>query len=314
MRIAILDLGTNTFHLLITSVSKTGAWRKVFKSKSVVKLGEGAIHRNEIAPIPFRRGIKALEHYKKIIDVHKPEKIFAFATSAIRSAKNGHEFVAVAKEKTGIEITVISGEKEAEFIYLGVRQCIAMDDQPALIMDIGGGSTEFIIANKAKIFWKHSFNIGAARLLEMFEPSDPILPAEIKKLMTFLSKELSILIDAVEKYKPDQLIGSSGSFDTFAEMIGYRFHKRNVISDKNSYTFSLDEYLKLHEILLFSTVEQRKKMKGLVKMRVDMIVLATICTSLVLQKTGIQKMMLSKYALKEGALSMVISGEGLTIL
>lgn len=314
MRIAILDLGTNTFHLLITSVSKTGIWKKVFKSKSVVKLGEGAIHHNEIAPLPFKRGIKALEHYKKIIDLHKPEKVFAFATSAIRSAANGQAFVEMAKEKTGIDISVISGDKEAELIYLGVRQCIPLGKEPVLIMDIGGGSTEFIIANQTKIFWKHSFNIGAARLLEMFKPSDPILLGEVKKLESFLSKELSIMIDAVEKFKPDQLIGSSGSFDTFAEMIGYRFHNRNVISDKNSYTFNLDEYLKLHEILLFSTIEQRKKMKGLVKMRVDMIVLATICTSLVLQKTGIKKMMLSKYALKEGALSMVISGEGLTIL
>lgn len=311
MRIAILDLGTNTFHLLITSVSKTGVWKKVFKSKSVVKLGEGAIHHNEIAPLPFKRGIRALEHYKKIIDIHKPEKVLAFATSAIRSATNGQEFVEMAKQKTGIGITVISGDKEAELIYFGVRQCIPLGKEPVLIMDIGGGSTEFIIADQTKIFWKHSFNIGAARLLEMFKPSDPILPAEIKKLESFLSKELSILIDAVEKFKPDQLIGSSGSFDTFAEMIGYRFHNRNVISDKNSYTFNLDEYLKLHEILLFSTIEQRKKMKGLVKMRVDMIVLATICTSLVLRKTGIRKMMLSKYALKEGALSMVISGKNL---
>lgn len=314
MRIAILDLGTNTFHLLITSVSKTGIWKKLFKSKSVVKLGEGAIHHNEIAPLPFKRGIKALEHYKKIIDLHKPEKVFAFATSAIRSAANGQAFVEMAKEKTGIDITIITGDKEAELIYFGVRQCIPLGKEPVLIMDIGGGSTEFIIANQTKIFWKHSFNIGAARLLEMFKPSDPILLGEVKKLESFLSKELSIMIDAVEKFKPDQLIGSSGSFDTFAEMIGYRFHNRNVISDKNSYTFNLDEYLKLHEILLFSTIEQRKKMKGLVKMRVDMIVLATICTSLVLQKTGIKKMMLSKYALKEGALSMVISGEGLTIL
>jgi exopolyphosphatase/guanosine-5'-triphosphate,3'-diphosphate pyrophosphatase len=309
LRIAILDLGTNTFHLLVTSVNKNGVWKKVFKSKSVVKLGEGAIHKNEIAPVPFRRGIKALEHYKKIIDIHMPEKVFAFATSAIRGATNGHEFVAVAKEKTGIDITVISGEKEAELIYLGVRQCISLDDQPVLIMDIGGGSTEFIIADKDKIFWKHSFNIGAARLLEMFRPSDPILPAEISSIETFLSNELAIMVEAVEKFKPEHLIGSSGSFDTFAEMIGYEFHNRNVISDKNSYRFKIDEYLKLHEKILYSTAMQRNQMKGLVKMRIDMIVMATICTSMVLNKTGIKKMTLSKYALKEGALSMVISGK-----
>ena len=293
MRIAILDLGTNTFHLLVTSVNKNGIWKKVFKSKSVVKLGEGAIHKNEIAPVPFRRGIKALEHYKKIIDIHMPEKVFAFATSAIRGATNGYEFVAVAKEKTGIDITVISGQKEAELIYLGVRQCISLDDQPVLIMDIGGGSTEFIIADKDKIFWKHSFNIGAARLLEMFRPSDPILPAEISSIETFLSNELAIMVEAVKNFKPEHLIGSSGSFDTFAEMIGYEFHNRNVISDKNSYRFKIDEYLKLHEKILYSTAMQRNQMKGLVKMRIDMIVMATICTSMVLNKTGIKKMTLS---------------------
>lgn len=308
MRIAILDLGTNTFHLLITSVNKNGIWKKVFKSKTAVKLGEGAIHNNEIAPLPFKRGIRALSHYKKIIDIHKPEKVFAFATSAIRGAKNGNDFVAVAKEKTGIDITVISGDKEAELIYFGVRQCVELNEVPVLIMDIGGGSTEFIIANKEKIFWKHSYNIGAARLLEIFKPSDPLSPIELKKIEKFLSKELSLMFEAVVKYKPLQLIGSSGSFDTFAEMIGYQFYNRNIISNFNKYNFNMEQYFQLHEKILYSTIAQRKKMKGLIKMRVDMVVLATICTAFVLRKTGIDQLTLSKYALKEGALSMVISG------
>lgn len=307
MRIAILDLGTNTFHLLIASVNKKGDWKKVFKSKTAVKLGEGAIHQNEIAPIPFKRGIRALLHYKKIIAIHKPEKIFAFATSAIRGAKNGNDFVDAVKEKTGIDITVISGDREAELIYLGVRQCLELDESPVLIMDIGGGSTEFIIANHENIFWKHSYNIGAARLLEIFKPSDPLHLSELKKTEKFLSSELSTMVAAVKKFQPDQLIGSSGSFDTFAEMIGFQFYNRNIISNTNKYIFKMEEYFHLHEKILFSTIAQRKKMKGLVKMRVDMIVLATICTAVVLRETGIRKMSLSKYALKEGALSAVIA-------
>lgn len=307
MRIAILDLGTNTFHLLITSVNAKGEWKKVFKSKKAVKLGEGAIHKNEIAPVPFKRGIRALLHYKKIIDIHKPEKVFAFATSAIRSAKNGGEFVKAIHENTGIEVTVISGSKEAELIYFGVRQCFDLGTSPSLIMDIGGGSTEFIIANSKEIFWKQSYNIGAARLLELFAPSDPIQTVEIKKTEAFLSKELSSLIVAVESYKPVKLIGSSGSFDTYAEMIGHHFYKKNVIRNANTYHFNMDEYFHLHQKILFSTTAQRNKMKGLVKMRVDMIVLASICTAFVLRKTGIKEMSMSKYALKEGALYKVIS-------
>lgn len=306
MRIAILDLGTNTFHLLIASVNKNGTWKKIFKSKSVVKLGEGAIHTNRIAQIPFGRGIKALQHYQKIIDIHKPEKIFAFATSAIRGAVNGKEFVRVAKEETGIDINVISGNKEAEFIYLGVRDCVKLDEKPSLIMDIGGGSTEFIIANDQKIFWKFSYTIGAARLLEIFKPSDPLKLVELKKIEKFLQEELVPMFDAVKKYKPIQLIGSSGSFDTFAEMIGYRFYNRNVIKNVNTYRFNIDEYHRLHELILFSTTTQRNRMKGLIKMRVDMIVLSAICTSLVLKKTGINEMLLSKYALKEGALAQAV--------
>ncbi len=307
MRIAILDLGTNTFHLLIVSVSKVGVWKKLFKSKVVVKLGEGAIHKHEIAPIPFKRGINAIVHYKKIIDTHRPDKVFAFATSAIRGANNQGEFLKEAKSKTGISINVITGDQEAELIYLGVRQCVKIGDEKVLIMDIGGGSTEFIIADAEKIFWKHSFDIGAARMLELFKPSDPILPNELKQVESFLKKELQTMFEAMAKFSPTQLIGSSGSFDTFAEIIGYKFYGKNVIKNLNTYTFNSSDYKKLHETLLYSTVLQRKKTKGLIKMRVDMIVLASICTNFVLNKTGIKTMALSKYALKEGALEQVIN-------
>lgn len=307
MRIAILDLGTNTFHLLVTSVNKEGVWKKVFKSKIVVKLGEGAIDRNVIAPKPFKRGLRALKHYRGIIDEHKPDHVFAFATSAIRSSVNGNDFVAAAKAEAGIDITVISGPKEAELIYKGVKQCVDLSGHCSLIMDIGGGSTEFIIGNEQEIFWKQSYNIGAARLLELFKPSDPIAEEEIKKITDFLEEELKELFLAVKQFQSTQLVGSSGSFDTFAEMIGFQFHNRNVIKDVNSYEFNIDEYFQLHEKILFSTILQRNKMKGLVKMRVDMIVLSSVCTSFVLQKTGIMKMKLSKYALKEGALAEVIS-------
>lgn len=302
MRVAILDLGTNTFHLLIVSVSAKGERRVVFKSKVVVKLGEGAIHQNEIAPIPFQRGIKALKHYREIIDKHKPERIFAFATSAIRSAVNGKDFVREAKAQASIDIEVISGSREAELICYGVRQCVDLSAGRSLIMDIGGGSTEFIICDHQKIFWKHSFNIGAARLLEIFKPSDPITASEIGKLRKFFAKELEILFQQTEKWKPTQLVGSSGSFDTFAEMIGYKFHAKNVIKNANHYEFNIEEFYKLHDILVSSTTMKRMKMKGLIKMRVDMIVLASLCTTFVLERCKLSKMKMSKFALKEGAL------------
>jgi len=308
MKIAVLDLGTNTFHLLIVTVNRNGTFSRLFKSKIVVKLGEGAINKNRIAEVPFRRGVDAMKHYAEILKKYKPEKIVTYATSGIRSAQNGKKFIAEVRRETGIKIKVISGAKEAELICYGVRQSVRMGDEQHLIMDIGGGSTEFIIANGKKIFWKQSFNIGASRLLERFNPSDPIRTIEVKRLETYLSKVLVPVSKAIKKYPAQSLIGSSGSFDTFAEMIGWKFHRKDVLKNTESYNFDLEEYFLLHEILLKSTTAQRMRMKGLIKMRVDMIVLSSICTNLILKKFSLKKMMVSKGALKEGALWKAIQG------
>jgi exopolyphosphatase/guanosine-5'-triphosphate,3'-diphosphate pyrophosphatase len=310
MKIAVLDLGTNTFHLLIVNVNHNGNFKKVFKSKVVVNLGEGAINEKRIAEKPFQRGIDALKHYSEIISKYKPQRIVAYATSGIRSARNGKKFIAAVKKGTGIEINVISGAREAELIYYGVRESIRMGEEKNLIIDIGGGSTEFIIANGKKIFWKKSFDIGASRLLEHFKPSDPFKPSEIKKLESYLSKILLPVGKALKKYPVQSLVGSSGSFDTFAEMIGWKYHRKDVLKNVETYHFNMKEYFSLHSTLLKSTTAERMKMKGLVKMRVDMIVVASICTNLVLKKYGLKHLMLSKSALKEGALWEVINNSG----
>jgi len=307
MKLAVLDLGTNTFHLLIVEVRNDGSTARIFKSKIAVKLGEGAIQDKYIAPVPFARGINTLKHYAEVISKHRPEKIYAFATSGIRSAKNGKKFIATAKKEAGIKIKVIPGEKEAELICFGVRQCVDLGDSPHLIMDIGGGSTEFIIASSKKIFWKKSFDIGASRLLAEFKPSNPVTASEVNSIEKYLSEVLVPLNNALEKFPVDELIGSSGSFDTLAEMIGWKYHKRNVLKNVRSYRFNIHEYFHLHTQLLKSTTEQRMKMKGLIRMRVDMIVIASICMNYILEKFNLEKMAVSKYALKEGAVWEIIS-------
>lgn len=306
MRVAIIDLGTNTFHLLIADVFTDNSYKKVFVTRAVVKLGKGGIGRNIIADFAFKKGVKTISHFNDLIKEHKAQKVFAFATSAIRSAKNKNEFIKAIEDKTGIRIKVIDGNEEATLIYLGVKQCVDLDNKPSLIIDIGGGSTEFIIADKKKIYWKHSFNIGASRLLEKFNPSDPITSGEIKMLEEYFDNTLQPLKPAIKKYPVARLVGSSGSFDTLAEVIGYKFHGRNPIKNSNTYKFDLSEYKAIHEQLLKSTTAQRKKMKGLISMRVDMIVVASICINYIMNQFRLRGMVVSKYALKEGALWQVI--------
>jgi exopolyphosphatase/guanosine-5'-triphosphate,3'-diphosphate pyrophosphatase len=309
MRIAIIDLGTNTFNLLIADLQKDKSYKRVFKTKIAVKLGEGGINNNYIEPIPFKRGIKALKKHKKTIEEYGVERIVAFATSAIRSASNGKDFVQKAKEKAGLEIHVISGDREAELIYHGIKQAVKLNDATSLIIDIGGGSTEFIIANKDQIFWKHSFLLGAARLLERIHPSDPMTDFEATTLENYLLEELEPLFKAVKKYPITEMIGSSGSFDSLAEMIAYKYYDISILKGITEYSFSMDDCYEIYLQLLKSTNEERKQMKGLIAMRVDMMVISAIFVHLIITKLGVEKMRLSRYSLKEGILAQMAEGK-----
>ena len=306
MRIAVIDLGTNTFNILIVEVASDKSYSTIFQAKLPVKLGEGGINENVIQPVPFQRGIDALKQHQKTIEQYDVQQVYAFATSAVREAVNGQEFVEKLKMETGFEVQVIDGDREAEFIYYGVREAAELSDENSLIIDIGGGSTEFIIANKNKIFWKQSFLLGAARLLERFNPSDPITDKQIAEINTYLKEQLQPLFEAVQKYPVTELIGSSGSFDSLAEMIAHRFYTPEILDGKTEYTFNLDDCAAVYDIILKSTREERLKMKGLVEMRVDMIVISSIIVYFVLTSFEIKNMRLSTYALKEGVIHQLL--------
>ncbi len=308
MRLAIIDLGTNTFNLLIADLLKDGSYKRVYKTKIAVKLGEGGINNNHIEPVPFKRGIKALKKHKETIDEYKVDKIIAFATSGIRSASNGNDFVQKTKEEVGLEIQVISGEREAELIYYGIQQAVKLSDATSLIIDIGGGSTEFIIANKDTIFWKHSFLLGAARLLERFNPSDPMTEKEAESLNNYLIAELAPLFEAVKKYPITEMVGSSGSFDSLAEMIAHKYYSIDILKDVTEYTFNLEDCYQIYLQLLTSTKAERMQMPGLSEMRVDMMVISAIFVHLIITQLGIEKMRLSRYSLKEGVLAQAALG------
>src|SRR5690606_8830905 len=150
--------------------------------KISVKLGQGGFRKNNIGKAAFERGVSAMLKLDSLIKKHKVEKTVAFATSAIRSSSNGEDFVRRIYQETGIEITVISGLREADFIFNGVTHSMHFGTEKRLVLDIGGGSIEFIIGNENEIFWKQSYNLGIARLLEKIKPSNPITSKEIEQL------------------------------------------------------------------------------------------------------------------------------------
>ena len=298
-RIAIIDTGTNTFNLLIVEINEDRNINILVDEKIPVKLGEGGINKKFIAPPAFERGIKAIKDYLRVILFYHVDKTLAFGTSAIRSATNGKDFTEEVKRQTGLEIDVISGDKEAEYIYYGVREAVELGEEKVLILDVGGGSNEFIICNNKE---KHSYDHGIARMLEMFNPSDPVTSEEIQKIESFLSTPLIPLYEACQKFNIRTLIGSSGSFETFAELIAHKFYKPDILNNKINFEIKIEEYRDIHRQLIVSTHDERLNSKAIITMRADMIVLASILVNFIVNRLGIQQMKLSTYALKEGVL------------
>ena len=297
MTAAVIDLGTNTFHLIIAELSATEP-NILYKTNVPVKLGEGRINDNVIIPAAFERGITTLKEFKQEIEKHQVDVVKAVATSAIRSAENGQDFVKAAREQAGIEISIVDGNQEADYIYHGVK-ATGLINCTSLIIDIGGGSTEFILCNPTEVLWKKSYNIGAARLQQAYFKSDPISLEEQEQIRQRLETELIDLRIACQKYNPVQLIGSAGAFESFAIML----NEQEDLKLSKSSPIALTSYQDLSKMLITSSHEERKNFKGLIALRVDMIVIASLLTNYVLDTIKPEKFSVSTYDLKMGVLA-----------
>lgn len=305
-KIGIIDLGTNTFNLLLAEV-KEQDYTIFYKTKIAVKLGEGGITKGFIAAPAYKRGIEALTQYKAKLVKENITEFYAVATSAIRSADNGVLFAQEVDDKLGIKINIIDGDTEADLIYQGVKQALDLGDSPKLIIDIGGGSTEFIIANSKETFWRKSYKLGAARLLETFNPANPINIDNVTAIDDYLEDALEEMLEMAEVYEVNCLIGSSGSFDTLAEMISCKNGNCELWKNDTSYQFLMTDYNGIQKTISESTLEQRLHMKGLVPMRADMIVIAVVIINYILNRLIIHDLRLSTYALKEGLIDTLLT-------
>lgn len=303
-KIAVIDLGTNTFHILIVS-TEADTVEVLHREKVAVKIGEGGINAQIIIEEAQARAIAALTHFKKVAEAYGTDEIYATATSAIRNASNREEITNRIYEETGIHVKVISGEEEAELIYGGVKKAMHLSRSKSLIMDIGGGSVEFIIADDRQSYYKQSFEIGAQRLLDLFHAHDPILPGEVERLMAYLEENLRPLSQTVALLKPDTLIGSSGSFDTLSDI----YCKANNIpqdEEATEYPLTIESFFPIYQEMLRKNRDERLQIPGMIPLRVDMIVVACCLIQFVLEKYPITNIRVSAYALKEGLLDRVI--------
>lgn len=304
--VAVMDLGTNTFHLLIAE-GTIDNFHEIVHQHVAVKLGEGGINKGIILPAAFERGINTMKDFSEHIAACQVQQVKAIATSALRNASNGNDFINHVKTETGIEIEIVDGDREADYIYKGVKASDLLSAQNSLIIDIGGGSVEFIIGNNERMIWKQSFEIGAARLMERFHNTDPISPAAIEALNLYLENTLSDLFIAVKETPVYNLIGSSGVFETYAGLIASEKTDSFDLKKIKVYNFDEEELLTVTDQLILSSHAERLSNKGIIPVRVDMIVVASLITRYVMQKLAIKNVALCTYSLKEGVLAEIMS-------
>jgi exopolyphosphatase/guanosine-5'-triphosphate,3'-diphosphate pyrophosphatase len=301
MPFAVLDLGTNTFHLLIAERDTAGGWRVLTKNKIYVKLAEEGIGR--IGEAAFARGLNALRVFKAELDAAEVPlaNIKAFGTAALRTAENAPDFLQKAEEILGIRPATIPGEREAELIHKGVRQAVPFPDHRVLIMDIGGGSVEFIIADREQVFWQKSFPVGAAVLWRAFHCHDPITAEEIQHVENHLETALADLWQVLSVFPCPTLVGASGTFDVIDLFLLDPAEKPERYGH-----IPVGDFLPLYEKLVASTLAERRSMPLLPDERVEMVVVALVLIRKVLRKANIQEIYTSVYAMKEGMLAEML--------
>jgi exopolyphosphatase/guanosine-5'-triphosphate,3'-diphosphate pyrophosphatase len=297
-RIAIIDLGTNTCNLLIAAYEDKN-YQILYQGKEVVKLGKNGIDKNQLTEDGLERAILAIRKHQERIRQFEVSEVVIIATSAIREATNKDWFGQQVKANTGLELQIISGEKEAQLIFDGVKLAFGEIDDQSLILDIGGGSNEFILTQNNEPIWKQSFPLGMARIIEQIPPSDPITPEEIEQINEWFSSRLEPLWEKMNNIQISQLIGCSGAFDTLADLIDQ--------TDPGTKTrikqeIEMDDFNRIYSTLLQSTTAQRSEMKGMESIRIEMIVPSVLFIKLIIDRLNIPKICQTDFALREGVL------------
>ena len=306
-RVAAIDLGTNSFHALIVDVFPDGSFQTVDKLKEMVLLAEKGFGQN-LSPAAMDRAIEALQKIKTLSSHQNVEQVLAYATSAIREAENGGELIQRAIDEVGIKINAIPGRMEAELIGLAVRHGIQLPEKPALMVDVGGGSVEFIIGDKNQFYFLTSKKIGVARMTASFVDSDPISAKEINRLEKFYEEQLRDVAQAFATHRAGIMIGSSGTMENIGLMIAKREGKLQNLS-VNELEFTSKQFFSLYDELIGMSRKERSKLSELDDKRIDLIAPGLVLIRFLLKEFSINKVKISSQALREGIILRYIDNE-----
>ncbi len=294
MRHAAIDIGTNSFHLVVANADGDGGFDVITTEKEMVRLGHGGKDMAELGADAIDRGVAALQRMAAVA-ASMDADLSAVATSAVREASNRDEFLTRALDEAGVEVEVISGVEEARLIHLGVLQALPVYDERLLVVDIGGGSTEFVVGQGLDILEARSLKLGAIRLTDRFLRDETGEVNATADAITRCRKSVRSTLGNVKRdlsvHEPTVAIGSSGTIATLTAMSG-----------SDGTTLSRQDLKALVASFVDSTTESRLAMKGLDEKRVDIIVAGAALLLEVFKAFNLQSMSFSPFALREGVL------------
>ena len=296
--LASIDMGTNTFRLLVAEVQDRSFFKEIRSVKEITRLGEGFSADKRLKPAAIERAVTALSRFRDVLKEHRVDDLIVVGTSAIREAKNQREFIEEIKRRTGFELEVISGEQEALCTFLGANFIMKNQSDPMLVMDIGGGSTEFIGAEGETPTFVMSTEMGVVHLTEKYLRSDPPASEELKQLRSAIAQVIRpIVYDFPAQCR---FVGTAGSVTTLAAI-----DQRLIEYDPakiNGYPLSRAAVERIFKELASMTLEQRCRVPGLEKGREDIIIAGILILLTVMELLGYDPIYVSDYGMREGIL------------
>lgn len=301
MRVAAIDIGSNSVHMIVAQVEADGRFRILDRAKEMVRLGQRTLTSGRLSADAMNAGVRTLAAFKKLGERHGVVRFKAVATSAVREAKNGGDFVQRVRDEVGLRVKVIPGREEAHLIFLGVRQAIDLRGEPALIVDAGGGSVELIFTEDGRAVGLHSRKLGVTRLTERFLRGDPPSGKELDELDRYLTEQLEPVLERSGRRCIRRVVATSGTLLNVVT-IAASLHGEIPGGQLNNFAVSAADVSRARRVLAKLDRKDRLDVRGLEAKRVDLIVAGAILADFVTRRVDAREMVACTYALREGVL------------
>jgi exopolyphosphatase/guanosine-5'-triphosphate,3'-diphosphate pyrophosphatase len=311
MRIAAIDLGSNSFHMVIVE-SRSGSFHVVDREKEMIRLGERTLSRGRLSAASMKRGLDTLREYKRLADMHGVDKLLAVATSAVREATNGEDFLDRIGGEIGVWPRVVSGEEEARLIYLAALHSVHLEGRRALVVDIGGGSVELAVGAGSRVEWAVSEKLGVLRMNERFVSSDPLSARDERRLAEHVREAIAPHAERARDGGFDCVIGTSGTILALGALA--RAAETGIVPESlHHLTVSASALHGVRKRVAGSTLKARRRLPLMDARRADIIVAGAVVLDEILQAVRAKEIVLCEWALREGLLIDYLQGHARSV-